>query len=162
MGEKKKKKILWGRKTLQALQRVEQSWPTWLSTARDPSCVTSRSTQALISRAAALGWGFCTALAAGTRTAPGQLWEYGVGVGAGASSALPCSLCSCSTPAARGCLQMEKPRLQRGEMRQPRVMECPCQMRWVLGGKPTLKTFYIIQMKPKYFSPFVMLDKAHP
>lgn len=55
-----KRNILWGRKTLQALQWVEQSWPTWLSTARDPSCVTSLSTPAVISRAAALG--LCTVL----------------------------------------------------------------------------------------------------
>lgn len=30
------------------------------------------------------------------------------------------------------------------------------------GRQPTLKTFYIIQIKPKYFSPLQILDKAHP
>ena len=29
-------------------------------------------------------------------------------------------------------------------------------------GNLTLKTFYMIQIKPKYFSPLLMLDKAHP
>lgn len=29
-------------------------------------------------------------------------------------------------------------------------------------GNLTLKIFYMIQIKPKYFSPLLMLDKAHP